>query len=358
VERRHIPALDGLRGLAIILVYVYHYGGGTHHSSSKLIHGFVWLKSSGWIGVDLFFVLSGFLITTILIGTRGNSNRVASFYVRRALRILPVFYVTALVLVCLTRALDAHWTLGHVAYLFYAQNVAAAIRPSLNEPSMWISFSHLWSLAVEEQFYFVWPFVVWNVSRGNLRFVCVALILASASVRWFVPTTVAYNIIRWDEFAMGALVAMNIAAGYKPPLLMAAGVAFIGIAAIVGPAPTTPVMAAFGISAAGIMFSGLLSSVLQGGVLARLFSFSWLRYLGKYSYGLYIFHVLWIPAFMVVLPGTAAGQVVWFASTFAVNLGAAIISFHLLETPFLNLKQRFVPTTARSVDMPPLIRHA
>jgi peptidoglycan/LPS O-acetylase OafA/YrhL len=344
---RHVPALDGLRGLAILLIYVLHYGGEKHQSPSRLIHAYVWLKSCGWIGVDLFFVLSGFLITRILIDTRSNCDRMRSFYLRRALRILPVFYGTALVLVCLTRTVDAHWTMGHVAYLVYAQNVAAAMSPPLIWPSRWVFLGHLWSLAVEEQFYLLWPFVVWKVSRGNLRYVCLALILGSAPLRWFVPTTVAYSIIRWDEFAMGALIALDSAGEYQRRFLMMAGLAFLGMAAIFGPSPTTRAMTSFGISAAGLMFSGMLSSVLQGGILARLCSFSWLRCLGRYSYGLYIFHMLWWSAFVAHLPRTTGGQVVWFAGTFAMNLGAAVFSFHLLETPFLNLKQRFESSSPR-----------
>src|ERR1700744_2918814 len=122
LSSHHIRSLDGLRGVAFLMVFFRHYGISSHQGSS-------WIKivtsicSVGWVGVDLFFVLSGFLITGILLDTRGRPGYFANFYARRALRIFPLYYTVMGVLFVLTPWLHLEWHKGHLAYLFYAGNI-------------------------------------------------------------------------------------------------------------------------------------------------------------------------------------------------------------------------------------------
>src|ERR1700761_8041685 len=119
---RHYPALDGLRGIAILAVFCYHFGGGSK-SSNWLIQAWSSIADTGWMGVDLFFVLSGFLITGILYDTAHKPHRVRNFYARRSLRIFPLYYGVLLLFLLLTPVLQLHWKPGHLLYFFYLSNM-------------------------------------------------------------------------------------------------------------------------------------------------------------------------------------------------------------------------------------------
>lgn len=169
---KHIPALDGIRGIAVVLVLLFHL----HIPGLSL----------GWAGVPLFFVLSGFLITGILIDakTENFSDYIKSFYIKRTLRIFPLFYLYLLlnlvVLLATNRPTD-----GYAWYFTYLQNyhLGAAIYSQGNIPGI---VGHTWSLAVEEQFYLIWPFVVYFLNRKQLAYLCVVLIAAAPITRWFI----------------------------------------------------------------------------------------------------------------------------------------------------------------------------
>lgn len=128
---QHYTSLDGLRGVAFLLVFIHHYGLTTH-CNERWILALGALAGGGWVGVDLFFVLSGFLITGILLDTRDDNSYFLNFYARRVLRIFPLFYGVLLMLLLATSILHLHWRPGHIAYFFYLGNVAGHIDPSLN----------------------------------------------------------------------------------------------------------------------------------------------------------------------------------------------------------------------------------
>jgi len=183
----HYIALDGLRGLAILLVFFRHYGDLS--SSSRLLHILNQVKNSGWIGVDLFFVLSGFLITGVLYDTRNAPNYFKNFYVRRALRLFPVFYGTAIVLLLLTPVLHLHWIAIQALYLVYGGNFVWIYDGSATTIGPF-NLTHLWSLAVEEQFYFISNAFALD-SRSNLIFKA-----SDRYLRLFVSIAVCYGSIR------------------------------------------------------------------------------------------------------------------------------------------------------------------
>ncbi len=173
---KRVPALDGLRGLAILAVVEFHFAEGLTNASrpeSAIYNVF----RTGWLGVDLFFVLSGFLITGILSNSKGTPGYFRNFYWRRALRIFPPYYAFLFVFGVLYplarhRPLDAPW--WHWTYL---TNVAIAAGLPVN------SCSHFWSLAIEEQFYLLWPLLIYMLSRKAAMNACIACVGIAAAAR-------------------------------------------------------------------------------------------------------------------------------------------------------------------------------
>jgi peptidoglycan/LPS O-acetylase OafA/YrhL len=183
VKTKHYPVLDALRGVAILDVMLYHFCGGYKGNNPALLLGSA-IVDSGWMGVDLFFVLSGFLITGILYDTACTENKVRNFYARRALRIFPLFYGVLVGFLLLTPVLHLHWRTGHLLLFLFMGNMTGIFAPSLGAVHSWINLGHLWSLAVEEQFYMLWPFVVWWVrDRKKLLWMILAVLIAGPIVR-------------------------------------------------------------------------------------------------------------------------------------------------------------------------------
>ncbi len=211
----HIPALDGVRGLAILLVLVYHFTLGVSGKSlaTKLL---IRMTSAGWCGVDLFFVLSGFLITGILFDAKESPHRFRNFYARRALRIFPLYYGTLIAvfgglpwIVSWTRGFDGVEDAG-VWLWAYGTNILVALR------GRWFPLSHFWSLAVEEHFYLIWPALIFSSDRKTSMRICAAVVAIALVTRvWLVmegACLAAYclTICRMDALAMGGLVALAI----------------------------------------------------------------------------------------------------------------------------------------------------
>ena len=180
LSARHFTSLDGLRGVAFLLVFAHHYGLSAN-ITQPFIRALGWLAGGGWMGVDLFFVLSGFLITGILIDTRDGPHYYRNFYARRALRILPLYYTLLLVLFALTPVWHLKWHWGHLAYVFYLGNFAGLLDGTLNHVLPFITLTHTWSLAVEEQFYLIWPLIVASIASPR-RLVRLCFILSGCGL--------------------------------------------------------------------------------------------------------------------------------------------------------------------------------
>jgi peptidoglycan/LPS O-acetylase OafA/YrhL len=183
-NRQYFPALDGIRAFAFLIVFGAHYA----------------YLPWGWAGVDVFFVLSGFLITGILFDTRHDPHRVRNFYVRRTLRIFPLYYGLMILLVLLYPVFHWDWNLRWLIWPAYVGNFARGIHPylssspmqmladaqphSLTFPAIHLRLGHLWSLCVEEQFYLIWPCVVFLVKdRSKLIAICAACAVACPLLR-------------------------------------------------------------------------------------------------------------------------------------------------------------------------------
>jgi peptidoglycan/LPS O-acetylase OafA/YrhL len=205
---RYVPTLDGLRGIAILVVMLFHYMTGSYHW--PVLKQVFRLCRMGWLGVDLFFVLSGFLITGILLHTKSRPHYFRNFYVRRTLRIFPLYYVVLLGVFTVGALVSSLHTPTFLAlqhrqvYLWtYSVNWVNWFRSDLLFVADWIEANHFWSLAVEEQFYLVWPTVVFLLSSRTLSSLCVVLVggawvLRMAGVAFhFVPP-----IFRADNLAL------------------------------------------------------------------------------------------------------------------------------------------------------------
>ncbi len=377
-----LPELDGIRGMAILLIIVMHFSTYEPKHISAANVGFLFFTRIGWTGVDLFFVLSGFLITRILLSTKHSTHYFKSFYIRRALRILPIYYLAVFLFFdCLLPL--THMTsppllasvlgpnppggLEQLWYWFHVSNWQSAWGPYAYSP-----IGHFWSLAIEEQFYFVWPLVVLLCSESSLMSVCTVLIFVSAGLRYLpvfqaiqvTHTEYIYRLtpFRVEPLLFGAILAIAEAkrllrdtARLWGPLLFTIGC--IGVAGAVFLAKSarnnSVPMSTFGFSAISITcFSVVLYGIRNTGSArlgSRILRSSLLTQCGKYSYAMYIFntplHYLVSRTLFRFVP-YSDGAV---ASTFSVLLGiglsyaAARCSWVLIEQRFLRLKDRFPP---------------
>lgn len=343
-SQKHLLPLDGIRGLAILMVFFYHYGAGGIESSSRVVRLFAQVCNFGWSGVDLFFVLSGFLITGILYDTQYKPGYYKKFYARRTLRIFPIYYL--FIGICLVIVPFALWRPAHLWFLVYLGYPAALIFPLDQIP---VRITHLWSLSIEEQFYFVWPWVVKKL-RTQARIVWAGAVLMAfaLALRFVLPRSWGYLFIlcRMDGLALGAMLAMFKRAEVKLPgwQMFAVGASGLGIlVALRHSADRNDYwMGTFGFSLTVLMYGGLL--VLSLGPLAKWFSNSALRIFGKYSYGLYLYHLPLTTLLMRMKPifGRVPGGLgVYVLACLVINLGVAAVSFHLIEQPVLRLKDRF-----------------
>jgi peptidoglycan/LPS O-acetylase OafA/YrhL len=365
-----IPALTGIRGIAVLMVMFLHF------LPEAIWPEHAWVKrafqTAFGSGVDLFFVLSGFLITGILIDTKENPHYFRNFFARRVLRIFPLYYGTLAVIFGLLPALGLlggpsfepvrqlspwHWA--------YLSNVAWVWHPhGLDSPQ--IDLRHFWSLSVEEHFYLVWPFVVAFVSRRAVLRLCAGLLLFSLSLRLLLlcapPGNVPQNIIFFTPFHLDGLAAGGfLAALTRGPdwrnWLTTAKIAFMALslaigALLLGMEGHATLARSLGLSLLSVVLACGVFIVLATpeGRLSRALSRRPLQFFGNYSYGLYVIHGLLAP---VLISRIADGP--WITATGSVFLGGVLVtlarvavviplalaSWRFYENPILGLKQRF-----------------
>jgi peptidoglycan/LPS O-acetylase OafA/YrhL len=373
IQNHHVPALDGVRGLAVLLVMVLHYElrrGPWHASPWVLLRPVV---SAGWSGVDLFFVLSGFLITGILWSTREEAHYFRNFYARRTLRIVPLYFVTLAALflilpVLLVRtSLVPPTTFGVQAWFWaFGCNILLALH---GWGAMPLYTDHFWSLAIEEQFYLVWPAALRRLTRTGALALCGAAIGTALLVRtWLVlsrgdvTAALALTPARMDCLAVGAIIAL-VARGpdglsgltrYAGRLLGAGGAALALLLLWRRTVSNTDVgMATVGYTVVAFFWGSVLVSALAGGRVSRAFSGAMIRWIGRRSYALYVLHypILlafdragWTVAALERGVGSAlGGHLIFLGANVALTMGSAELSWRLLESPMLRLKRRFSP---------------
>lgn len=370
----YTPALDGLRGIAIILVLFHHLT--IYRPTRGLDEWIAAVPLIGWTGVDLFFVLSGFLITGILIDARGSTGSgrryFTSFYARRTLRIFPLYYLVvfvALVLVPLSPTLHRvivgpYPDPPHLPYWLYYTNFSIAERGLVHG---WLDIA--WSLAIEEQFYIVWAVVVFICAPRLLGAVCALIVLASPLARIWAweramdPT--AIYVLTWfrlDGLATGALLAWLLRRGWMTPMgRYAPWAAAAGLGALTfiiwrngDPWWWHRPMQVAGFSVTALTGGAMLVAAMgrgDSGWWARALSAGWLRAFGKYSYSLYLFHLPvmrgmreWVfdPADHALLAAWPwVGQLLFYAAATAPALALSWLSWRVFEAPILKLKEKF-----------------
>jgi peptidoglycan/LPS O-acetylase OafA/YrhL len=359
LPRGHIPALDAIRGLAIVLVTIYRFGGGSDGPARAIAD--VGLIGLGEKGVDLFFVLSGFLITGILFDAKGKDHYFRNFYMRRTLRIFPLYYAAlVLSLLVLPRFVAGFGSAvdGQAWLWLYGTNVWQAFRGE------WClgPLNHFWSLAIEEHFYLVWPLAIYLTSRRGATWLAGGLGAASILARalWLQcggndVAAEVFTPLRMDGLLLGGWIALA-ARGPQGltwltrlawPVLLFAGLAALGTELLNLRLLGLPNVA--WAAACGSLLV-LVVAASQQSWLARCGQSRWLQFFGKYSYGMYVFQLplIFLLAPLVTATGLASllgsawlGQLTYCGLMFAATTLAALVSWHFFEKHWLGLKHRF-----------------
>lgn len=376
----HIVELDGLRGIAVLLVMFYHFAHVPEVTNKWFDQAYNNIMLGGWVGVDLFFVLSGFLITRILINTRNKKFYFKSFYVKRVLRIFPLYYLYLILsffiilpyMYGVMQGPEQHKILvaqeSQLWFWLYLSN----IKQIINGVFFGAGVGHLWSLSIEEQFYIIWPLIIYFLPMRSLKNVCISIITGALVIRiiWAIlkpddaQFIYVFTFTRIDTLAIGSLIAILFDQGYqfkyksiKISLLLFFLLSLF-IVYFFGPrAERNPIIYTIGFSVLAISF-GLIIVLLRSGhkfALRTLFSNKILVFLGKYSYALYIFHPLvrqLLMKFMgnpkVIMGTQIPYEIVFTITGCIVTTGIALLSWHLYEKWFLKLKNRvsFIPVKA------------
>jgi peptidoglycan/LPS O-acetylase OafA/YrhL len=345
-HKDHVPVLDGLRGIAVLLVLWSHSLVVTDRVRVLRILGYV--LQPGYFGVDIFFVLSGFLITRILLSNKIRNRPVGNFLIRRFLRIFPIYYLTLLVVEAFRPGRYVAWCAVYLSNFYFAFTHISVFRP----------LGHTWSLAVEEHFYLIWPLLVYALSIRRSRavalwgFIPVAILSAIVilALRSHLPATkLIYmgTMCRASSLATGALFAFHENwLRENGQRAWTAAVVLILPAMIILPLgefilqPLIPLLKMVGFS---LLCGGVLAGVigLRDSQLwpARLLRGAILTFVGRISYGLYLYHAPIFFALGIVKKGRPSVMITALAWVLVFTVATA--SFYAVERPILRLKDRF-----------------
>lgn len=355
-DRNHrIPHLDGLRGIAALAVVLCHYtlsmesASGVQRLMGRIAH-------AGWLGVDVFFTLSGFLITGILLDERGKERCFSTFYLRRAFRLLPLYYGYVLVIHLGVNAV--HWWRGFgpylgagslLAHLTYTQNLYSAAQEIFLKQGL----GHLWSLGIEEQFYLIWPAIVFSQTSRRVSQIAGSLLICSLVARLGLVLcgcaifSYQFTLTHIDGICMGALGALLVR-GSDPfkvaklgPKIEALCWASLIITGLAGGSSSSPWLLGVG----PVLIACItVRAILSPGKWARnVLSLSPLRWVGRYSYAVYVLQVFpgflaqrWLFSHSTNFCVRAAGVI----ALIAILLMEARLSWAILEGPMLRLRDR------------------
>lgn len=355
----HVPELDGLRGIAILLVLLFH--------SAQHVFAF------GWMGVDLFFVLSGFLISAGLLRSVGRPHFFRDFYVKRALRIWPIYLLLlAVAFIALPALLGIDEPSGSISYLLYFQNF---VHP-LNTPE---GLGQLWSLAVEEHFYLLWPVIVFVLSRRGVERCALALIAVAPLARLLLiatgaPAWTIYYLTpcRVDALALGAWLAVYAAKEESPrhqlrrwsgPIALSCAAVAVPLAfwfggdVMNGTVPALyPNLRAGVLTLTAFAGAGCVGYAIASGSdrVSRLLRNRLLGYFGKISYGMYMYHALIFAAVSrQIESGSSKTESLRTQCLRALlEIGATVlvasVSWYALERPILRCKSLLRPGALRA----------
>lgn len=369
---KHIIALDGVRGVAIIMVMIYHFTIPFQNSPDKSEAGNIigTIFQFGWIGVDLFFVLSGFLITSILIQTRESPKYFKNFFIRRILRIFPLYFGFLILLLIILPNLseglaESSKVMRQESFWFwtYLVNLRVAYLGGFGS----FQGGYMWSLALEEQFYLLWPLVVYLV-RKKLVVLCMAIIILAAVSRIFLlengmsPTSLyVFTLTHLDSILMGSILGALYSSNkigsseiyFKVLFLLGvSGFIFVLLSDNKFVYYSDYVSKTGLLSVAFIFAYFVLISITrsQDDFIFLILSNRFLRYTGKISYGLYLFHQpigVFVERKIYNLGGWGFVESDFVPMALIVSMSASLsyivasISYSFYEVKFLKLKKYF-----------------
>jgi peptidoglycan/LPS O-acetylase OafA/YrhL len=365
----HYPQLDGFRGLAITLILLHHQTVFTPETPIQEL----WFRlfSGVWYAVDIFFVLSGFLITTMLYRAKGSGNYFRNFYARRFLRIAPLYYLllafTFYVLPNFSHPKIQQWSSvsQHQAwYWAFLSNFHVALEGRWTHPVLDVS----WTLAIEEQFYLLWPLVVAFFSMKGLKRLCIfgcvfsflfrALLVSQNANGWLIYVVTPS---RMDSILIGALIALYIESSEKIPLRLPVFryaqwslLILLELVLVFGTHDQiSPLIQTFGYSLVVLTVGVLLLNARlaqPSDLLYKFLASPFMRFMGKYSYGIYFTHLpiravirdyVFPPSSFASFGNPVIGQVLFYVVASIPAIAAGYLTFHLFEKHFLKLKSLF-----------------
>jgi peptidoglycan/LPS O-acetylase OafA/YrhL len=352
--KKHIPFLDGIRGLAIIFVLAYHCFPD------------IFLTKIGWIGVDLFFVLSGFLITGILVSSKEKPFYFKNFFIRRSLRIFPLYYLFLILMFFVIPFLksdllgDFSYNRDHqIFFWLYIQNWLFSLEGLPDN----FSLNHLWSLGVEEQFYLFWPFIIYFTPQRKLIFVSVLLIFSSIGFRYFghllgfvFPYKYVHIFSRMDVLVMGALVFLMLKDYPKLIGKLALPVFILSFLVVVVYSVVNRALYSWNLEAVysfiGLSFASFLAiaclNYKYSSLIRKCLDKNTLKWFGKYSYGIYIYHYplyfigleFFIPILNKIGIVSNLAGIINGLTCILITCVISYFSFQYFEVKFLALKDR------------------
>lgn len=367
-----IKELDGLRGIAIILVMSLHlFGWAVHFTENTVLKFITNLTTIGWAGVDIFFTLSGFLITSILLHSKNNEYYFKNFYARRILRIFPLYYLTIAIVILFVPNLEPEFIknlkFSLPIMLLYGQNWLLLYDPDLLTNYLGVT----WSLAIEEQFYLIWPPIIQLFSRERLikyifGYIILLSLIQTITIFFFENVsriTFFYylsSFTRFEEMLIGGLLAiwltydnaLETLRRFSLPIFISGMLLFVIICLLSLPNSLEPVNNIW-ITLGGYKLLGVLTVGLIGifitypaeNYIRRFFQNPLLIFFGNYSYSMYLFHEIFgLILYSFFLKNNFHGTIFFFIFLLLVSIIIILVSlltWHLFEKHMLNLKKYF-----------------
>lgn len=365
----YYPSLDGLRFFAFFIVFLHHSLLNLQSNNSFINYFLVIIQKNGWVGVDLFFVLSGFLITNLLLKERkrfGNYS-LKNFWIRRSLRIWPLYYLALFAgYFILPRLFFEQADIGELSklplYIAFLGNWAVAF----NGYSHFTNISHLWTISVEEQFYFVWPILLLFITSFKKSLAVGLVIISGAMLTRFYLSTAGIQhpgiytntFARMDTLAIGALLALII--HYRPGVLekikkfsspKSLTVTTISLVYLLyriylfNPQQITQISFGYTVIALFMVYFVVYAATHP---FSRLLTFKPLVWMGKISYGLYVWHILAI-GISFRLANNLNLPIFSVPLAFGITVLIGALSYYLYEIKFLKLKAQFTKMSSGSI---------
>jgi len=362
VERIYFPELDGLRFFAFLLVFVHH------HPLFSEIPYLSFLHVYGWVGVDLFFTLSAFLFTKLLIAEFYKTKTISfkKFYIRRLFRIWPVYFLFVIFCIILyyflNDTIDDNIGIRIIGLFTFSDNIMCALYGFNQLPYT----AHLWTISYEEQFYIFIPIIIFLLVRTIwknkvislisvfLLFNVLRLVLLANNVThlavWVLPIT------RFESILLGIVIGFGgfqfLLKRINPIVIGLIGILFFGLLVLLPRPNEISFWLILKYSFMGISTSMVLFSVLNSDFLKKFFSQKIFVFLGKRSYGLYLYHFLGMEVADIMIEKITllpSNSLTSFIFSLLITIIVSIISYWLVETPFLKLKKKFEVINSRPI---------